>query len=124
MLAVYPHPNIPTSADTLNCCLCIFVRGFRRAYIQMGGGGGGGGHNPRPGLIITGGQFNKTVTSVIYKCSYCFQTLNQWLLLLITLLKFLLNRPWNRKNTLKQATAVMIRVCFAFTGFQFSYKMN
>ena len=106
MLAVYPHPNIPTSADTLNCCLC------------------GGGHNPRPGLIITGGQFNKTVTSVIYKCSDCFQTLNQWLLLLITLLKFLLNRPRNRKNTLKQATAVMIRVCFAFTGFQFSYKMN
>ena len=25
------------------------------------------------------GQFNKTFTSVILKCSYCFQTLGQWL---------------------------------------------
>ena len=25
------------------------------------------------------GLFNKTFTSVIYKCSYCFQTLKQWL---------------------------------------------
>ena len=28
---------------------------------------------------ITKGQFNKTFTSVIYKCSCCFQTLKQWL---------------------------------------------
>ena len=27
----------------------------------------------------SGGQFNKTFTSVMYKCSYCFQTLKQWL---------------------------------------------
>ena len=26
-----------------------------------------------------GGQFNKTITSAIYKCSHCFQTLKQWL---------------------------------------------
>ena len=25
------------------------------------------------------GQFNKTFTRVIYKCSYCSQTLKQWL---------------------------------------------
>ena len=30
-------------------------------------------------LTLTWGQFNKTFTSVIYKCSYCFQTLKQWL---------------------------------------------
>ena len=28
---------------------------------------------------VTEGQFNKTFTSVIYKCSCCFQTLKQWL---------------------------------------------
>ena len=28
---------------------------------------------------ITKGQFNKTFTRVIYKCSCCFQTLKQWL---------------------------------------------
>ena len=27
----------------------------------------------------TRGQFNKTSTLVIYKCSYCFQRLKQWL---------------------------------------------
>ena len=31
--------------------------------------------------MTTGGQFDKTskTNSVIYKCSYCFQTLKQWL---------------------------------------------
>ena len=28
---------------------------------------------------IARGQFNKTFASVIYKCSYCFETLKQWL---------------------------------------------
>ena len=28
---------------------------------------------------LTRGQFNKTLTSVIYKSSYCFQPLKQWL---------------------------------------------
>ena len=28
---------------------------------------------------VTEGQFTKTFTSVIYKCSCCFQTLKQWL---------------------------------------------
>ena len=34
---------------------------------------------------MTRGQFDKTskTNSVIYKCSYCFQTLKQWLQLLI-----------------------------------------
>ena len=31
------------------------------------------------GLAESWGQFNKTFTSVICKCSYCFQTLKQWL---------------------------------------------
>ena len=29
--------------------------------------------------LIFSGQFYKTLTSVIYKCSYCFQNLKQWL---------------------------------------------
>ena len=39
----------------------------------------------------TRGQFNKTFTRVIYKCSYCSQTLKQWLHLQITRVKVLLN---------------------------------
>jgi len=28
---------------------------------------------------MTSGQYNVTIITVIYKCSYCFQTLKQWL---------------------------------------------
>ena len=38
---------------------------------------------------MTWGQFNKTFTSVIYKCSYCFQSLKQKGKLKVTLAKVL-----------------------------------
>ena len=47
------------------------------------------------------GQFNKTFKSVIYKCSYCFRILKQWLHLKITLVKVLLNWPMVAATTLR-----------------------
>ena len=39
-------------------------------------------------VTVTRGQFNNTFTSVIYKCSCCFQTPKQWLHGKLHLLKF------------------------------------
>ena len=55
------------SDPTVNCCLCIFVRGVRRGFKQRG--------SYQRGLII------------------------------------------NKKSALKQAIAVLSKICFAFTGF-------
>ena len=43
--------------------------------------------------IQTGGQFNKTFRSVIYKCSHCFRVWKQWLHLINYTVKVLFNWP-------------------------------
>ena len=47
------------------------------------------------------GQFNKTFTSEIFKCSYCFRILRQQLHIKITLVKVLLNWPLVAATTLR-----------------------
>ena len=47
------------------------------------------------------GKFNKTFTSVIYKCSYCLRILRQQLHIKITLVKVLSNWPMVAATTLR-----------------------
>ena len=40
-----------------------------------------------------------------------------------TLVNYLLNQPLNRKNTLKQVTAVLIKACFPLLVFNLATKL-
>ena len=71
-------------------------------------------------LEITWGQFNKTFTSVIYKCSYCFRVWKQF-----TLVKVLLNwLLWACVEWSERTTTINMFMFFRTCGDQFLFQVG